>query len=118
MPRSGHLRLLDIRDAIRGVQDTVAGADLARYAASWQMQRAVERGLEIISESSRHVPAEVKERYPEIPWKAIAAIGNHLRHEYHHVEPAIIWEIATSRLAALAGVIETVLRESRPDPDG
>jgi uncharacterized protein with HEPN domain len=32
-----------------------AGAEFEDYANSWGRQRAVERGLEIISEASRHV---------------------------------------------------------------
>jgi uncharacterized protein with HEPN domain len=45
------------------------------------MQRAVERGLEIISEASRHVPPDLQAPETEIPWRQIAAIGNLLRHE-------------------------------------
>ena len=40
------------------------------------------RALEIISEASRHVPAEAKARLTNIPWRNIAAIGNKLRQEY------------------------------------
>jgi uncharacterized protein with HEPN domain len=42
--------LCDIRDAIGGIQQVVAGVAFDGFAKSWGMQRAVERGLEIISE--------------------------------------------------------------------
>jgi uncharacterized protein with HEPN domain len=57
------------------------------------MQRAVERGLEIISEASRHVPADLKALTPDIPWRQIAAIGNLLRHEYQRADIAATWNI-------------------------
>jgi uncharacterized protein with HEPN domain len=62
VPRSVLLRLVDIRDAIGGIQNVVARATWDGFAKSWGMQRAVERGLEIISEASRHVPDELRRR--------------------------------------------------------
>jgi uncharacterized protein with HEPN domain len=53
VPRSILLRLFGIRDAISGVQDVAAGATFDGFANRWGMQRAVERGLEIIAEASR-----------------------------------------------------------------
>jgi uncharacterized protein with HEPN domain len=43
---------------------------------------AVTRCLEIISEASRRLPAELKARHPEIPWTDMAGAGNVYRHEY------------------------------------
>jgi len=59
------------------------------------MQRAVERGLEIISEATRHIPDDYKALAPEIPWPQIAAIGNLLRHEYQRADNSAIWNIVT-----------------------
>jgi hypothetical protein len=64
VPRSILLRLSDIRTAIIGIQDLTAGVTLDGFANSWAMQRAVERGLEIISEASRHVPDDLKALAP------------------------------------------------------
>ena len=56
MVRSFRVRLEDIADAIAGIDALLEGADLAAFSQSWPMQRAVERGLEIISEASRAFP--------------------------------------------------------------
>jgi uncharacterized protein with HEPN domain len=100
------LRLFDIRDAIGGIQDVAAGVDFGTFANSWIMQRAVERGLEIISEASRHVPADLKEVAPDVPWRQIAAIGNLLRHEYQRTDIAATWKIIEEYLPSLATVVE------------
>lgn len=42
---------------------------------------AVERGIEIISEASRHLPKKMKARHPRVRWANIAGIGNVLRHD-------------------------------------
>jgi uncharacterized protein with HEPN domain len=45
----------------------------------------------MISEASRRLPDQLKDRYPEIPWKKVAGIGNVLRHDYENVVPDALW---------------------------
>lgn len=103
-------RLSDIRDAIDGIRETVGERDFEAYCGSWQARRAVERGIEIISEASRHLPAQLTDEHAEVPWHAIRAIGNLLRHEYGRVQDEIVWDIATNRLAALEAAIDAMQR--------
>ncbi len=63
------LRLIDIIDAISGIEGVIGQASFETYADNWGMQRAVERGLEIISEARRHFPDDLKELAPDIPWR-------------------------------------------------
>ena len=101
-------------DAMAGIEASVAGASFAEYARNWTMRRAVERGIEIISEASRHLPEELKARYPQIYWREIAGIGNLLRHEYGRVDDQIIWRVVEEYLPELKGVVADLLRaESR-----
>lgn len=98
MPRSILLRLMDIRAAITGINDLVGGVGYDTFAQNWGMQRAVERGLEIISEATRHIPDDLKALASEIPWRQIAAIGKLLRHEYHRADSSATWNIVTEHL--------------------
>ena len=95
-----------MREALAGIEATIEGVTFEAFAASWQLQRAVERGLEIISEASRSLPDELKERAPTIPWPAIAAIGNILRHEYQRIEPRLVWNITEQHLEPLRLAVE------------
>ena len=112
MPRSILLRLSDIRDAIGGIQQMVAGVALDGFAKSWGMPRAVERGLEIISEASRHVPEDLKALAPSIPWRQIAAIGNLLRHDYQRADILATWNIIQEHLPPLAIAIDQLIVEA------
>jgi uncharacterized protein with HEPN domain len=49
------------------------------------------RALEVISEASRRLPNEMKDRHSQIDWAAVAAAGNIYRHEYDVVNPRRIW---------------------------
>ena len=75
----------------------------------------MERFLEIISEASRRLPVELTARRPEIPWRAVRALGNRLRHEYHEVRPDMLWHIATHDLDELAAAVETLLAALEPE---
>lgn len=109
--RDPKLRLGDIVEALEGIEHTLAGADFEAFQRSWSMQRAIERGLEIISEASRGVDGEAKARFTDVPWDQIAGIGNILRHEYHRVEPLIIWNITRTHLGALTLAVRRMLAE-------
>jgi uncharacterized protein with HEPN domain len=109
VPRSILLRLTDIRAAITGIDDLVTGVAYDTFAQSWAMQRAVERGLEIISEATRHIPDDYKALAPEIPWRQIAAIGNLLRHEYQRADSSATWNIVTEHLPGLAKAVDHLI---------
>ena len=64
----------------------------------------VERGVEIVSEASRHLTDELKARHPEIPWQKVAGIGNVLRHDYESIAAPIMWKLAQADLLALEKV--------------
>jgi uncharacterized protein with HEPN domain len=112
VPRSVLLRLTDIRDTIDGIQSLAAGVTFDTFAANWAMQRAVERGLEIISEASRHVPDDLKTLAQDIPWRQIAAIGNLLRHEYQRADIKATWNIIEEHLPPLVVAIEQLITET------
>ncbi len=65
----------------------------------------MQRGIEIISEASRHLPAELLTSRPEIPWDQVKGIGSVLRHEYHKISDRVIWTVAVERLPPLKAAI-------------
>lgn len=100
-------RLTDIVEATERVRDVLGDLSLEAFEGDWQKQWLVERGVEIISEASRHLTPELKARHPEIPWQKVAGIGNILRHNYENIAAPIMWKLAQADLPAL----EKVCRE-------
>jgi uncharacterized protein with HEPN domain len=76
---------------------------------------AVIRCLEIISEASRRLADDVKNRHPDIEWDQIAAAGNFYRHIYQGVRDDIIWKTVQHSLDPLRLAVETELRRAGPD---
>ncbi len=79
------------------------------FEADWRCQWLVERGVEIISEASRHLPVEMKARYADIPWQKIAGIGNVLRHDYENIAAPLMWKLAHDDLPLLEKVCRAEL---------
>lgn len=94
-------RLLDIIEAIARVRSEAAGIPLDAFKADWRRRWLVERGIEVISEASRHLTDELKARHADIPWRRIANAGNVLRHEYDRVAADILWNLAQDELTLL-----------------
>ncbi len=98
-------RIEDMLAAIANARRFVEGHTPESFAADAMVRRAVERVIEIVSEASRHLPPEMKARHPEVPWRAVAGIGNILRHTYERVEDREIWRVVTRDLDPLEAAL-------------
>lgn len=77
------------------------GVTLDAFEADIRKRWLVERGVEIISEGSRRLPDDLKQRHPEIPWPKVAGIGNVLRHDYEDIAAPIMWKLVHDDLPVL-----------------
>jgi uncharacterized protein with HEPN domain len=107
--RSLILRLTDIIEAIERIRGVLGEMTLEAFEADWEKQWLVERGVEIISEASRHLTDELKARHPSIPWQKVAGIGNVLRHDYEDIAAPIMWKLALVDLPELEEVCRAEL---------
>lgn len=94
--------------AIEGIEQALARRTFADFEQEWLLNHGVQRGIEIISEATRHLPAELKATRPEIRWTSIAGIGNVLRHDYYPISNEIIWKVVREELPPLKAAIESI----------
>ncbi|MFA5560002.1 MAG: HepT-like ribonuclease domain-containing protein, partial [Methanofastidiosum sp.] len=62
------------------------------------IQDAVIRRLEIIGEAVKNIPKDIREKYPDIPWRSISGLRDILIHEYSGVSMTRVWKIISSDL--------------------
>ncbi|MGH8200128.1 MAG: HepT-like ribonuclease domain-containing protein [Steroidobacteraceae bacterium] len=68
------------------------------------------------SEASRRLPQAAKNVEDQIPWRAIAGIGNVIRHDYHDIYPTVLWETCSKDLPPLKSALAR-LRAARGTQD-
>ena len=66
MKRNPLVFVFDIEAAIAGIIEATDGKTLDEFKADWLMRHGVQRGIEIISEATRHLRLDLLARYPEI----------------------------------------------------
>ncbi len=93
--------LYTIRDNILFAQEFAEGLTFEKFQNSRLHFYAVTRALEIISEASRRLPDELRERHPHLPWRSVRDVGNFYRHEYDNVAESYVWETVQVHLAPL-----------------
>ncbi|MFP5235630.1 MAG: DUF86 domain-containing protein [Acidobacteriota bacterium] len=104
--RSDTLDLLeDMQRYIQFAQQFVADLNIDGFRNDVRTTLAVIRCLEVISEASRRLPQDLKDRHPSLPWKNIAGAGNVYRHDYAEVAPVRVWETVHAALPALLAVV-------------
>ena len=108
---SDHYRLIHIRDNIAKATMFVAGMSYDQFRNDEKSFYAATRALEIISEASRKLSAELKDRHPALPWKDMAGAGSIYRHDYEDVIQQRVWQTVHEALPPLLAIVDTELTD-------
>jgi uncharacterized protein with HEPN domain len=99
--------LYDIRDNILFAREFVDRLTAGTFTASRLHVYAATRALEIISEATRRLPDDLRNRHPHLPWRSIRDVGNFYRHQYDNVAASYVWETVTAHLPPLLAAVLT-----------
>jgi uncharacterized protein with HEPN domain len=111
--RDCKLYLHDIKEAVEKIETFTKGYTFEEFSKDSKTVDAVIRNLEILGEAAKHIPKRVKEKHPDIDWKAMGGMRNILVHEYFGVRMGIIWKTIRERLPELRQKIEAILGEGK-----
>jgi uncharacterized protein with HEPN domain len=103
--------LNDILDAIQKIQKFVEGVDYESFRANDEKSFAVIRALEIIGEATKQIPIPLRQKYPLIPWNAIAGMRDKLIHGYFVISLPRVWETVQRDLPVLKETIQLMLTD-------
>ena len=108
MSREYRLFLQDMRKASEKVIRFTHGLTREQFVADEKTFDAVMRDLEIIGEAAKHIPPDVRLKYPTIEWQKIAGLRDVVAHEYFGLDLDIIWDIITREVPALPKQLSSI----------
>ena len=103
--------LRDILDASREALSFVETLDFADFLTDRRTNFAVVRALEIVGEAANHIPAEIRNRWPEVAWLDMVDMRNILIHAYFGVDLETVWRTIQEDLPQLRDSMERILAE-------
>lgn len=85
-----------------------AGLDQAAFVANTLVYDATLRNLELIGEAATHVPDDVRQAHPQVPWRMIVATRNRLIHAYLGIDNDTLWSLVVTDVPALLPMLRAV----------
>ncbi|MCS7301079.1 MAG: DUF86 domain-containing protein [Fimbriimonadales bacterium] len=109
----------DVRDYLQDILDYAEKAQ--RFATGLTSQDALAedemrllaiiRALEIIGEAVKRLPASLRRKYPQVPWKDIAGMRDILAHGYYDIDIEIVWKTLQQDITPLRTAVEQILAD-------
>jgi uncharacterized protein with HEPN domain len=101
--------LQNILSMIDKVEQFTADLSLEEFEENEMVHFAVIRAIEVMGEAAKHLPPEVRRKYPEVPWNRMAGMRDRIIHGYFGVDLHIVWETATRSIPTLRPRISEIL---------
>jgi len=101
----------DIVNAMNKALEFVEGMSYEDFIQDPKTVFAVVRAIEIIGEAVKNIPDNVREKYPEIPWKGMAGMRDKVIHEYFGVDMKVVWDTVKKRIPKIKPLFEKMLKD-------
>lgn len=107
--------LQDILYAVKRAESFIEGMDFVAFEADEKTAFAVVRALEIVGEAAKKIPPEVRQKYPDLPWREMAGMRDKLSHDYFGVDFRRVFETMRQDLPSLRASLEKILQDIETD---
>ena len=109
--REYSLYLKDILEAMAAIEKFVAGMEFEDFKNDDRTSSAVIRKFEIIGEAIKHIPDEIRNKYPQIKWKQMAGMRDRLIPFYFGVKYDLVWHTIKDVIPKVKPIVQGILKD-------
>ncbi len=107
--KDDRLYLIHIQEAIERIEEyTQDGEEF--FFDDRKTQDAVLRNLQTLAESSQRISSTLKDQFPQVDWRILAAFRNVVVHDYLGISLNRVWDIVESDLPRLKQSVAVILK--------
>lgn len=86
------------------------------FRGDWRKRMLGERLVEVLGEAVKRLPADLRQRHPQLPWDKIAGTRDYIAHGYDSVDYDVIWGVLDVEAGKLKASVLAILAKEFPDP--
>lgn len=115
MKRNITLYIKDILQNIRYIESFIKNMSYEEFVSDRKTSYAVVRCIEIIGEAAKNIPDDIREKYPDIPWKKMAGMRDKISHFYFGIDMKKVWLTVERDIPRIKPMIKNALRDISKD---
>jgi len=86
------------------------------FRSDWRKRMLGERLVEVLGEAVKRLPADLRQRHPQLPWDKIAGTRDYIAHGYDSVDYDVIGGVLEVEAGKLKVSVLAILAQEFPDP--
>jgi len=102
------LYINQIKEMIKRIEVSTKDLSLDDFKKDDNLVDSTLLRLQVIGESIKSVPYEIKKKNKQVKWKIFEKLRNFISHKYILVDKEIIWDIVKNKIPELNKQIESV----------